>query len=389
MEAIFGLSTGGQLRDTFLMHLGFGLYRHQLDDDHLRFAKQCGATHVVVHLVDYFRQGEASGNAKGDQPTGGQYGWGRAGDPENLWTLHELSAIRRKIESHGLKWHAIENFDPAHWGDILLDGPQRATQIEKIKTIIRNIGAAGIPVMGYNFSLAGVYGRQKGKWARGDAESVGLDGYIDESPMFDGMVWNMRLRNDVGPATVAPVSSTELWRRAENFLKEIVPVAAEANVRLAAHPDDPPLPTVRGLPRLIHQPEMFDRLLDLLPHHNNSLEYCLGTLTEMTERGENCSEIYKAVDRHSKRGAIAYVHFRNVRDTVPNYKETFIDEGDLDMARVLTILHRNKFDGVLIPDHTPLMSCAAPWHAGMAFAMGYMKSLMDRLNKGLKICVEE
>jgi mannonate dehydratase len=371
------------------MNLGFGLYRHQLDADHLRFARQCGATHVVVHLVDYFRQGEASGNAKGDQPTGGQYGWGRAGDPEKLWSVEELGAIKQTIESHGLKWYAIENFDPAHWSDILLDGPNRAKHIENIKTIVRNIGKTGIPVMGYNFSMTGVYGRQKGKWARGDAESVGLDGWIDESPMFEGMAWNMRLRDNVGPATVAPISHDELWRRFGAFMKEVLPVAQEANVRLAAHPDDPPLPSVRGLPRLIYQPTMYDRLLDVAPHRNNALEYCLGTLTEMTERGENCSAVYEAVDRHSKRGAIAYVHFRNVRNTVPNYKETFIDEGDLDMARVLTILHRNKFGGVLIPDHTPLMSCAAPWEAGMAFSMGYIKSLMDRLNKGLKICAEE
>ena len=127
----------------------------------------------------------------------------------------------------------------------------------------------------------------------------------------------------------------------------------------------------------------------MLPSRSNSLEYCLGTLTEMTERGENCIAVYEAIDRHSKRGAISYVHFRNVRDVVPNYKETFIDEGDLDMARVLTILHHNHFDGVLIPDHTPLMSCSAPWHAGMAFAMGYMKSLMDRLEHGLTIWAKE
>jgi mannonate dehydratase len=70
------------------------------------------------------------------------------------------------------------------------------------------------------------------------------------------------------------------------------------------------------------------------------------------------------------------VHFRNVTGKVPTYKETFIDDGDVDMHRVLAILKRNNFDGVLIPDHTPQMSCAAPWHAGMAFAMGYMKSAM-------------
>ena len=65
---------------------------------------------------------------------------------------------------------------------------------------------------------------------------------------------------------------------------------------------------------------------------------------------------------------------------MPTYKESFIDDGDVDMLRVLEILKRNNYDGVLIPDHTPQMACAAPWHAGMAFAMGYMRAAMRSLN---------
>jgi mannonate dehydratase len=67
---------------------------------------------------------------------------------------------------------------------------------------------------------------------------------------------------------------------------------------------------------------------------------------------------------------------------VPYYKETFIDDGDVDMLRVLEILKRNRFEGVLIPDHTPQMSCPAPWHAGMAYAMGYMRGAMRALGIG-------
>jgi mannonate dehydratase len=87
--------------------------------------------------------------------------------------------------------------------------------------------------------------------------------------------------------------------------------------------------------------------------------------------------VYEAIDRYSRQDAIAYVHFRNVRGKVPRYHEVFVDEGDLDMMRALRILHRNGYDGVLIPDHTPQMSCAAPWHAGMAFALGYMKAAIQ------------
>ena len=73
---------------------------------------------------------------------------------------------------------------------------------------------------------------------------------------------------------------------------------------------------------------------------------------------------------------IAYIHFRNVIGHAPNYREVFIDEGQVEMKRIIQILKKENYDGVLIPDHAPEMTCDAPWHAGMAFAMGYIKSLL-------------
>jgi len=353
------------------MHLGFGLYRHQLDQDHFRFARQCGATHLVVHYCDYFNQGGEE-NTRSDQPTGGVHGWGRAGDPNKLWSAEELTALRVTVEESGLKLYAIENFDPAHWHDVLLDGPKKKEQLEGLKTVIRNVGSAGIPVFGYNFSIAGVYGRQKGTWARGGAESVGLEGSMDHTSIPDGMVWNMRYREPVGPGVIAPFSHEELWKRLEDFLGELIPVAEEAGVRLAAHPDDPPLPVVRETPRLVYQPDMYQRLLDLRPSRSNALEFCLGTIAEMTE-----GDVHEAIDRYAAQNALAYIHFRNVCGKVPNYHEVFVDEGDIDMFRVLRILRKHSYDGVLIPDHTPLMTCPGSWYAGMAYAMGWMKAALQ------------
>jgi mannonate dehydratase len=353
------------------MKLGIGLYRHMLTRENFQFARQAGATHVVAHMVDYFRGGHHTGGD--DQPTGTDFGWGLAGDPDKLWTLEELTAIRRDVEASGLKLEAVENFDPAHWHDILLDGPNRARHIENVKTIIRRLGQAGIPVMGYNFSIAGVAGRTKGNYARGDAPSVGMEGAYD-LPMPNGMVWNMVYDTHAPAGVLPPLTHAELWRRLDSFLAEILPVAEEAGVKLAAHPDDPPMPFVRGQPRLVYQPSMYQKLLDLNPSPSNTLEFCIGSLAEMTDGG-----LYEAVERFSKAGRLGYVHFRNVTGKVPEYRETFIDDGDVDMLKVLEILKRNKFDGVLIPDHTPQMACAAPWHAGMAFALGYMKAAMQAL----------
>lgn len=348
------------------MKLGLGLYRHQLDTEHYRFAKQCGCTHLVVHLVDYFRSSRS--NQPGDQPVGDDTGWGFAGDPDRLWTYEELAALKREIQAAGLELEAIENFDPAHWHDVLLDGPKQAQQLEHLKTIIRNVGRAGIPVFGYNFSIAGVAGRVKGPFARGEAEAVGMDGPFN-SPMPNGMAWNMVYDRHARPGAVPPATSEQLWERLKRFLDALLPVAEDAGVTLAAHPDDPPTATVRGQPRLVWQPHLYQRLLDLHPSSHNALEFCVGTLAEMTD-----GDVYEAVDHYSRQGRIAYVHLRNVRGKVPFYKESFIDDGDVDVLRVLRLLHENGFRGVVIPDHAPQMTCPAPWHAGMAYALGYLRA---------------
>ncbi len=351
------------------MKIGLGLYRHMLTPDNLAFARQVGATHIIAHLVDYFHQGAA--NPDNNQPTGGRGGWGRAGDPNRIWTLEELREIRARINEADLELEAIENFDPAHWHDVLLAGPKRDEQIENIKTMIRRVGEAGIPVMGYNFSLAGVAARITGPFARGGAESVGMEGG-DDTPIPNGMVWNM-IYDDRAPGGTLPViEHDELWRRLEYFLNAILPVAEASGVRMAAHPDDPPTPTLRRQPRLVYQPAMYQRLIDLNPSPSNGLELCIGTLAEMTE-----GDIYQAVESYGRLGRIAYIHLRNVRGKVPSYRETFLDEGDVDMARMIRILKDVRFDGVLIPDHTPQIRCAAPWHAGMAHALGYMRGLID------------
>lgn len=352
------------------MKLGFGLYKHMLNTEHYNFAKQCGATHLVIHLVDYF--GHNKDNA--DQPIGGKEGWGKAGNTDEFWSYKELKAIKKEINDHGLELEAIENFDPAHWYDILLDGPKKEAQMANIKQLIRNVGKAGIPTFGYNFSLAGVSGRNQGPYARGEAISVGMDGG-DHTPIPNGMVWNMVYDENAAKGTMPEIEHNELWSRLQYFLQEILPVAEEAGVKMAAHPDDPPMPYIRKTPRLVYQPAMYQKLIDLHPSSSNNLEFCLGSIAEMTK-----GNVYDATDTYSKQEKISYIHFRNIVGKVPHYQEVFIDEGDIDMIKILKILRKNNFDGVLIPDHTPQMTCDAPWYAGMAYAMGYMKAAISLID---------
>lgn len=351
------------------MKLGLGLYRGLLTEDNFQFAKQAGVTHLVVHLVDYFN-GSSPTLSSGEL----NLGWGVTRNQGKLWTYDELIAIRKRIEANGLVWEAIENFDPAHWHDVLLDGPRKAAQLEDLKRTIQVIGRAGIPTMGYNFSIAGVWGWTKGPFGRGGAQSIRYDeAHIDKNaPMPNGMVWNMVYEPDAPKGNVGPVSSEELWQRLEHFLKAILPVAEENGVRMALHPDDPPADALRGTARLVNRPDKFQRVIDLVPSPANALEFCLGSLQEM-----DGGDVYESIRRYGAQGKIAYIHFRNVRGKVPHYQEVFVDEGDLDMIRVTRILREIGYDGVLIPDHTPEMSCGAPWHAGMAYALGYMRAAMQ------------
>ena len=285
-----------------------------------------------------------------------------------------MAGLVADLRSAGLELAALENFSPRFWSDILLDGPDRARQMEGMKQLVRDAGRAGVPCIGYNFSIAGVWGWSRGPYARGNAMSVGFDAdAIDpETPIPDGVVWNMRYRPARPGAEPIIVSNEEIWDRLTGFLREMVPVAAEAGVRLAAHPDDPPADSLRRTARLVNDPGKYDRLLGIVDHPANAVELCLGSIQEMPT-----GDVYDRVRSLARRGAIGYIHFRNVRGKVPRYHETFIDDGDIDMAEVVRILRDEGFDGVMVPDHTPELDCGAPWHAGMAYALGYMRALVN------------
>jgi mannonate dehydratase len=351
------------------MKLGFGLYYHQLTDENFRFARQCGATHLTVHLVDYFHGNEEKDN----QPVGDEKGWGIAGHTLNMWEEDSLIELKKRVEKHDLKLFAIENFDPAQWYDVLLAGPKREEQLKGLKRIIKNVGKAGILTMGYNFSIAGVYGRKENRAARGNAISVGVhkDKELD-IPIPKGTIWNMIYNREADEGSLEKISHDELWRRLKIFLDAVLPEAEASGVTLAAHPDDPPFATLRQTPRLVYQPHMYKRLLELHPSPSNKLELCIGTTAEMTE-----GNVYEATEEYASTNSIAYVHCRNVRGKIPSYDEVFIDEGDIDIMRIFKILKKHDFQGVVMPDHTPLMSCSAPWHAGMAYTMGYLKAAME------------
>ncbi len=350
------------------MKLGLGLYRDMLDKQHYLFAKQAGCTHIVIHLENYYGDNEI---VKATDENS-NYGYSKPNDP--IWNYENLLSLKKEIESCGLVLEAIENFAVADWHDILLAGAKRDEQIQYIKQIIKNVGQAGIPIIGYNFSIAGVWGHSRLAVARGEAVSACFreENAYKEAPIPKGSVWNMVYTTENQPDYLETISKEELWKRFLYFLKEVIPTAEKYNVKLALHPDDPPMEFLRGQPRLVYQPYLYQKVFDTIPSTHNVAEFCMGSIQEMTE-----GNIYESIQRYGSSKKIGYVHFRNVVGKVPHYNEVFIDEGDINMIKALQTLKSTNFDGVLIPDHTPEMGVEASWYTGMAYALGYMKCALQ------------
>jgi mannonate dehydratase len=343
------------------MKIGIGLYPHLLTPETYRFACQAGVTHVVAHLPGFARRE------------------GRGLAPEQMWTLDELAELKRGMNDAGLEFAAIENFEVEHWYDVLLDGPFRDEQMAGLKTLLRNMGHLGIGIMGYNFSYANVWGTTTVTRARGGAPAPGYSTDLapPQAEIPNGMVWNTVYDKDAPEGTIGTVSEEQIWERYERFLTELVPVAEEAEVRLAMHPADPPLAVINDTARMVTKPEHYQRLLDLVPSHYHAAEFCQGTIAEMD--GE--MDVYEAIETYTGQGRIAYVHLRNVVGKVPDYYETFIDGGDVDMVKALKLYKKHGFDGIIIPDHSPAMACEAPWHAGMAYALGWIRGVLATLDQ--------
>lgn len=357
------------------MKLGLGLPRARLNRDSYRFVKQAGGTHVQANLTNPRPDTPRFKSLRERHP-----GIAQSDPNEADWTCDAFRALRSEINDEGLELDAITMFEPAHWSDVLLDGPRRNQQMEHLKRIVSDMGRAGIPHLGYNFTLAGVWGRTARSSARGGAIGPAYH-HTPQTPIPAGMVWNRVYDPDLydpeNPKEFAgQISHDELWERLARFLNDLLPVAEEAGVKLALHPDDPPLPTLRDTPRLVYGPDHYQRMIEINPSPSNGILFCVGTCAEMAE-----GDIYEMVDRYSRTGRIVFVHCRNVRGKVPHYGEVFIDEGDVDVIRVLRILHQNGFDGLLLPDHAPGMTCKDPWHASRAFTMGWLKAAMEMVGE--------
>jgi len=338
------------------MKLGFGLYPNIWDDDHLAMARQFGCETVVA--------------------------WSPLPAGDGVWHTEDLARLKADAARHDLEVAAVENLPPAHWDRVLLGEDGRDEQIRNVQQTVRNMGEAGIPCLGYYFSIVGVWGHWRDAHERGPGRGgAGVRGFDvakipTDKPLNSQDVWGKgALPDRPADRTIPPTDAETMWGRLEYFLQHLVPIAEEAGVTLAAHQDDPPVPQLRGIARLLTSADDLQRLVNLVPSERNQLEFCQGTVSEMAG-----IDAIGTIRRFASQGKIAYVHFRNVSATVPRFDEVFIDEGYVDMLEALRTYHDCGFEGTLIPDHTPFNSLAPSWDIGMAYALGYMRAGMQMLD---------
>lgn len=271
-------------------------------------------------------------------------------------------AARQMVEAFGMRLTHLERKIP-HL-KFVHNLPGRDEQIEDFKSLIRIMAECGMKVLCYNWMPDEDWQR-----TRCDVQERG-GALVTEFNIADVG----RNITDADGAPHVPTPASQLWKNLEYFLDQVLPVAEEAGIQLAIHPDDPPLPELLGQSRIIVSNEALQRVVDLAPSPSNGVCYCVGSLFPA---GEDVLEgIRRLVDR------IFFVHARNVRGTAEHFTETWHDNGQIDMPAVIRTLRDVGFQGTIRPDHAPSMageSNVSPGYEmlGRLYAAGYLKGLMQ------------
>ena len=308
--------------------------------------------------------------------------------PDRLYaTAAELSALQEMAARHGL---SVDMTDSVLLNSTLIDvekhpaimlaqSPQRDRDIEAFQTLIRNCAQVGIPAVKYNMSILGVL-RNTRSPGRGDAEYLGWDASLVPA--------------DLPPTRAGVVDADAAWERITYFLERVVPVANEYKVRIACHPQDPGVPPAgyRGVNRVLGTVDGLKRFVSIHDSPYHGLNFCQGTVCE--NLAQPSEEIFDVIRYFGQRKKIFNVHFRNIKGRRDRFTEAFPDDGDIDMPRAVRTYREVGYEGMLMPDHVPLVrgsgtEAAYAYNLGghnavgdghlesFAFAYGYLRGLIQ------------
>ena len=252
------------------------------------------------------------------------------GGPRIPWEEADMQARMDRFKAAGI---TIINMMIGGFNDVIWGRPGRDAQIENVIKSIRVAGKVGLAVVEYNFYAHRLIEGYKEETGRGGAGMTAYDYELSKS---------LPPREDVGTHTRA-----EQLKRAEHFLKAIVPEAEKARVRLALHPNDPPVPMSRGSEQIMDTFEHWKQYLNLVKSPYNGMTFDCGVTREL---GEDPVTVCRYL---GDRDVINHVHYRNVKVRKPyvDYTEVFLDEGQVNMFAVMKELVRQKYPRGLYPEH--------------------------------------
>lgn len=293
-----------------------------------------------------------------------------------LWTdasksSYDYYARRRKLfENAGIKVYGFGNRDVHNQDAIVLNLPNRDAKVEQYKQHLRDLGKAGIPYTTYAHMANGIWSTER-ETTRGGASARAFNLEKADKGHWSGTYYTSPLSHG------RRYTEEELWDNYTSFIQEVAPVAEEAGVKIGFHPDDPPGPELGGIPRCIFSSyDGYARALEIADSPNVGICFCVGC---WLEGGPGMGkDVLESIRSFGSQNKIFKVHFRNVHAPLPHFIETFVDDGYMDMYKVMKALREINFDGVVIPDHIPTM--VNDPRLGTAFTIGYMKALIDRVN---------
>lgn len=303
-----------------------------LSDENLTLAAQCGVDEIVV----------------------------RYPGPD----LTELDRVQARIRSYGMEIAAVEGYLPI---ERIKLGTDDGTDLAAMKALVQHLGGLEIGLVCYNF-MAGT------DWIRTAIDAPERGGATTTAFCLRDLEHARIPGRPPFSAELEPGSRRpELWANLQRFLEEVIPVAEDAGVVMAMHPDDPPLPSLLGNDRIMHDVSGFERLVELVPSPSNKIAFCQGTFSEM---GIDIPATIRRLGPH-----IAYVHFRDVIGTADEFRETWQDNGQTDMAEAMRAYRDVGFEGPVRPDHVPMMlgeDDGEPGYTmlGRLFAYGYIRGMM-------------
>lgn len=328
-----------------------------LDDEKIKFCKQLGIDSVLLNTLSLPDIG--------------------------YWEYEDLLALRLRCEEHGLTLEGIENV-PHHWMlKIMLGLEGRDEEIRNYQTTIRNLGKAGIPILGHHFMPDGTWRTSYTFPLRGGARGMGFDLDLVSADRLD---WSGDLVKARDPAfkdyffslvQEEPVSTERMWDNYAYFIRAVAPVAEEAGVKLALHPDDPPVPMLGGRGRLFISVDAFRKAMEIADSPAWGINFCVGSTSSMVGGAAN---VYEMIDMFGPLGKFVYGHFRDVQGHSVKFNECFLGEGNLDVVDVLRKLKQIGFTSFLIDDHVPWVDYDDAFgHRSHAHQSGYLQGMIAAL----------